>query len=133
MLNTITYNLGKFCADILKPAVQKIKNRIAKSVDFLQKLKNVTLVDKTVMCSLDVVGLFPNTDTNCVLNLLPNILKNTEDKWRKTCKWAAFLPIDMIIKIIQLVIKYTHLKFLNVIYEQIFGTLYGVANFSRYC
>ena len=56
-----TENISSFIEYHLKPLAQNVKPYIRETNDFLSKLASLPpLADDVIMCSIDVVGLYPN-------------------------------------------------------------------------
>ena len=59
--NTPTEKISKFVDHHLRPLVLNIESYIKDTNDFLRKLKNIgTLPDGAILCTIDVVGLYPH-------------------------------------------------------------------------
>ena len=59
--NTPTEKISQFVDHHLRPLVPNIASYIKDTNDFLRKLKNVgTLPDGAILCTIDVVGLYPH-------------------------------------------------------------------------
>ena len=56
-----TENISSFVEFHLKPLAQKVQSYIKDTNDFLKKLSNLpVLPDNVILCTIDVVGLYPN-------------------------------------------------------------------------
>ena len=56
-----TENISSFLDFHLKPLTQKVKSYIQDTNEFLKKIANLPpLPDDFILCSIDVVGLYPN-------------------------------------------------------------------------
>ena len=56
-----TENISSFLDFHLQPIAKKVKSYIKDTNDFLKKLRSLTnLPDNCLLCTMDVVGLYPN-------------------------------------------------------------------------
>ena len=65
----------------LKPLAQKVKSYIKDTNDFLRKMASLPpLPDDIILCTIDVVGLYPNITHDEGLIALRKSLESREDK-----------------------------------------------------
>ena len=85
-LGFYTENISSFIEYHLNPLAQNVKPYIRETNDFLSKLASLPpLADDVIMCSIDVVGLYPNIlhdegliEARRVLDLRKNKIISTE-------------------------------------------------------
>ena len=76
-----TENISAFLDFQLKPLAKQVKSFIKDTNDFLKKLFNLPkLSDNVLLCTVDVVGLYPSIPHKDGLEALHLALSNREDK-----------------------------------------------------
>ena len=76
-----TENISSFVEFHLKPLAQKVQSYITDTNDFLKKLSNLpVLPDNVILCTIDVVGLYPNIPHEEGLAAIKEELDKREDK-----------------------------------------------------
>ena len=76
-----TENISAFLNFHLKPTAAKVKSYLKDTNDFLRKLQNLpSLQDKVILCTIDVVGLYPNTPYDEGLLFLKKALDKRRNK-----------------------------------------------------
>ena len=76
-----TENISAFLEFHLKPLAQKVKSYIKDTNDFLRKMATLPpLPDDIILCTIDVVGLYPNIPHDEGLIALRKSLESREDK-----------------------------------------------------
>lgn len=125
MIGSVQYNIGKFCANILKPAVEDIKHRISKPIEVLTKLRCENYSRDLQICSFDVVALFPSVNNNTLLMLLPDILNNTQDRWREKVSGAQNISIASLLLLFEVLLNSTLFRFGSKVYKQLTGVPMG--------
>ena len=76
-----TENILAFLEFHLKPLAQKVKSYIKDTNDFLRKMASLPpLPDDIILCTIDVVGLYPNIPHDEGLIALRKSLESREDK-----------------------------------------------------
>ena len=76
-----TENISAFLEFHLKPLAQKVKSYIKDTNDFLRKMASLPpLPDDIILCTIDVVGLYPNIPHDEGLIALRKSLESREDK-----------------------------------------------------
>ena len=68
--NSITYNLARHLADLLKPLVGKSKFHIENSKNLVEKIEKIELEDGEVLTSLDVTALFTSVPSKEVVQMV---------------------------------------------------------------
>ena len=76
-----TENISSFIEYHLKPLAQKVKSYIKDTNDFLRELSNLpSLPEDVMLCTLDVVGLYPNIQHEGGLAAIKEALDKRDDK-----------------------------------------------------
>ena len=76
-----TENISAFLDYHLQPLAQKVKSYIKDTNDFLKKLRELPNLPKDfLLCTVDVVGLYPNIPHDDGLAVLRNVLEKREEK-----------------------------------------------------
>ena len=97
-----TENISSFLDFHLQPLAQKVKSYIKDTNHFLKKIKELgQLPEGTILCTIDVVGLYPNIPHDEGLAFLKNFLDSRVDKQVTT---------DTLIELAELLLK-------NIIFE----------------
>ena len=77
-----TENISAFLVFHLKPLAQAVKSYIKDTNDFLNKLRSLPkLPDNIILCTVDVVGLYPNIPHEEGLSALMKRLDNRMEKY----------------------------------------------------
>ena len=125
MSGTTLYNISKILDKILRPAVAKIPHRIHTVNGFIHELREVTQGQDFCLTSFDVVALYNNVDTVLMLDILPNILEETQHMWREMVPTFKAVPIPDIVSMAKVVIQNTFFSYNNVVYSQLSGLPMG--------
>ena len=76
-----TENISSFLDFHLQPVSKKVKSYIKDTNDFLKKLRSLTnLPDNALLCTMDVVGLYPNIPHDEGLTALRKRLDMRDEK-----------------------------------------------------
>ena len=112
-----TENISSFLDFHLQPLAQKVKSYIKDTNHFLRKIKELgQLPEGTILCTIDVVGLYPNIPHDEGLAFLKDFLDSRVDKQVTT---------DTLIELAELVLKNNIFEFSDKTYKQIRGTAIG--------
>lgn len=117
-INSTTYNLSKFLANILKVSFEHTNSyNIKDTFSFVLAMENCVLPENYVLISLDVVSLF----TNIPLDLVIHILEINWDLIEKHTKISK----QNFMTLIHFIFNNTYFAFNDDFYKQIFGTPMG--------
>ena len=106
-----TENISSFLDFHLQPLAQKVKSYIKDTNRFLKKIKELgQLPEGTILCTIDVVGLYPNIPHDEGLAFLKDFLDSR---------------VDTLIELTELVLKNNIFEFSDKTYKQIRGTAIG--------
>ena len=112
-----TENISSFLDFHLQPLAQKVKSYIKDTNHFLKKIKELgQLPEGTILCTIDVVGLYPNIPHDEGLAFLKDFLDSRVDKQVTT---------DTLIELTEVVLKNNIFEFSDKTYKQIRGAAIG--------
>ena len=119
-IGSISYPCAKYIAGILKPLVGKTSSFIKNSADFVDKIKDCRVEDDEELISFDVTALFTSVPVDKALVVIRDKLLNDD-----TLKERTSIPIDYLVKILELCLKCTYFVFRDEYYLQIHGAAMG--------
>ena len=112
-----TENISAFLEFHLKPLAQKVKSYIKDTNDFLRKIASLPpLPDDIILCTIDVVGLYPNILQEGLIELR----KSLESREDKTISIGTLM--DLAERILKNNIFEHNLSFFKRIRETVIGT-----------
>lgn len=112
-----TEKISLFLDYHLQPLAQKVKSYIKDTNDFIKKLKNLPdLPEQAILCSIDVVALYPNIPHDFGLEALKEVLEKREDKTIST---------DTFLDLAELVLSSNYFEHNGKTYIQNRGTAIG--------
>ena len=112
-----TENISAFLEFHLKPLAQKVKSYIKDTNDFLRKIASLPpLPDDIILCTIDVVGLYPNILQEGLIELR----KSLESREDKTISTGTLM--DLAERILKNNIFEHNLSFFKRIRETVIGT-----------
>ena len=77
-----TENISAFLEYHLKPLSQKVKSFLKDANDFLKKLNKLRdFPDDCILCTIDVVGLYPNIPHEEELEAIRKVLDNRDGQF----------------------------------------------------
>ena len=110
-----TENISEFLDFHLQPLAKKVKSYIKDTNHFLQKIHNLgELPEDAILCTVDVVGLYPSIPHEEGLEALREALERREDKAIST---------DSLTELAHLVLKNNFFEFNGDFYQQLRGTV----------
>ena len=122
--NTPTEKISQFVDHHLRPVVPNIASYIKDTNDFLRKLRSVgTLPDGAILCTIDVVGLYPHIPHDEGLQAVREALGLSNDEHSDRFENSA-LEQD-IVDFTELVLKNNNFEFDDKHYVQKLGTAIG--------
>ena len=140
---SVTHDVAKELAKILKPLVGKSPHHISSTQDFVEQVKHITLVPGECLSSHDVSALFTLLPVDQVLNIIKDLLEKDH-----TLKDRTVMGVNDIILLLEFCLKNTYFSIQDQFFEQVEGVamgspskphssqpLYGVlrAKSSKYC
>ena len=112
-----TENISSFLEYHLKPLARKVESYIKDTNHFLKKLKELgSLPKNAILCTIDVVGLYPNIPHKEGLASIRKHFDNRENKE---------VTIDTLVALADIVLKNNYFQFLDKTFKQKRGTAIG--------
>ena len=109
-----TENISEFLDFHLQPLSKKVASFVRDTNDFLRKIRDLgDLTENAILCTADVVGLYPNIPNDEGLNVLFNALEKREEKNIST---------ETIFELANFVLKNNYFEFNDEIFYQKRGT-----------
>ena len=109
-----TENISSVLDYHLQPLAQKVKSYIKDTNHFLSKLKSLgKLPQGAILCTIDVVGLYPNIPHSEGLNSLGRFLELRDNKQ---------ISSDTLIELVEIVLKNNLFQFDQKTFKQVRGT-----------
>ena len=116
--NSSIDNISKYVDYVLKPLMQSLPSYVKDTTDFIQKLKSSKLAHaNSYLVTLDVSSLYTNIPHKDGLDACRGFLNNTSA--------SNELPVNSVLKLIQLVLENNHFRFNKENYIQKMGTAMG--------
>ena len=112
-----TENISAFLDHHLQPVAQKVKSYIKDTNDFLKKIRDLgNIPENLILCSIDVVGLYPNIPHEEGLEAMRNRLNMRENQ---------SVPTEALVDLASLVLKNNFFEHNGKIFHQKQGTAMG--------
>ena len=119
-----TENISAFLDHHLKPLAKAVKSFIKDTNHFLQKLKSLPNLSKdSLLCTIDVVGLYPNIPHDEGLAAVRKRLDQRQDKQIST---------DSLVELAECVLKHNHFEHNGQFFRQKRGTAIGTKMAPQY-
>ena len=112
--------MAKFLAKVLRPLVGKSLYHIKNTRDFVNRVREVTLLPGESLCSYDVTALFTSVPIDPALKMIKDLLEQDETLQDKTV-----LSVHNIIELLGFYLYNTSFSFQNKFYEQVEGAAMG--------
>ena len=117
---SVTYDVAKELAKILKPLVGKSPHHINSTQDFVEQAKHITLAPGECLSSYDVSALFTAVPVDPALNIIKDLLVKDH-----TLKERIVMEVGDIILLLEFCLKNTYFSFQDQFYEQVEGAAMG--------
>ena len=117
---SITYQISRLLADILAPLVGRTKHHLKNSLDLVEKLRGVTILEDECLVSYDVTALFTSVPVNESLEIIKQKLNEDQRLQERT----ALTPAQ-ITEILSLCLKTTYFCYNEKFYQQVEGAAMG--------
>ena len=112
-----TENISAFLDHHLQPLAKKVRSYVKDTNDFLQKLANIgNIPQDAILCTIDVVGLYPSIPHDEGLEALRTALNSRENQSVST---------DTLVELADLVLSNNFFEFNGDFFKQIRGTAIG--------
>ena len=119
---SVTYEVAKVIAKILKPLVGKSPHYIQSTSDFVSKVMEVTLLPGECLSSYDVTALFTSVPIDPALNIIKDLLEQDDTLSNRTV-----LSVQNITELLGFCLHNTYFSFQNRFYEQVEWVAMGSA------
>ena len=116
----VTYGVAKELTKILKLLVGKSLHHINSTKDFVEQVKNVTLLPGECISSYDVSVLFTSVPTDPALGIAKDLLEKDP-----TLKERTVMSVGDIVLLLDFCLKDTYFSFQGQFYEQVEGAAMG--------
>ena len=117
---SVTYGVAKVIAKVLKPLVGKLPHHIQSTMDFVCKVREVTLLPGECLSSYDVTVSFTSVPIDPVLNIIKDLLKQDDTLSKRTV-----ISVQNITELLGFCLHNTYFSFQNRFYEQVEGAAMG--------
>ena len=112
-----TENISAYLDHHLKPIAQKVKSYVKDTNDFLRKIRDLQKISRNaILCTIDVVGLYPSIPHDEGLNVLKKVLGERDN---------INVSSETLLDLASLVLKNSYFEFDNEYYLQKQGTAIG--------
>ena len=116
--NSLTENIGEFCASKLRSISDKHESYLQDTPDFLRQIDAINaegkLPDNAILAALDVSALYTNIPQDMGLDEVETKIENQTDT-----------PAGFIRRLLEIVLKYNFFEFDSKLYKQEIGTAMG--------
>ena len=117
---SISYEVAKELARILKPLVGSSPHHIKNTGDFIEHIKDVTHQAIEITTSYDVSALFTSVPTDAAINIIQRRLELDQELHLRTT-----MKVEHITSLLEFALKTTYFQFQGSFYEQISGAAIG--------
>ena len=112
--------MAKVIAKILKPLVGKLPHHIQSTRDFVNKVREVTLLPGECLSSYNVTALFTSIPIDQLLNIIKNLLEKDDTLSNRTV-----LSVQINIEHLRFCLHNTYFSFQDKFYEEVEGVAMG--------
>ena len=119
-MGSATYGVAKVIAKILKPLAAKLPHHIQSTSDFVNKVREITLLLGEFLMSYDVTTLFTSVPIDPALNIIKDLLEKDDNLSNR-----IVLSVQNIIELLGFFLHNTYFSYKNKFYEQVQGTAMG--------
>ena len=117
---SISYEVAKELARILKPLVGSLPHHIKNTGDFIGQIKHVKLQADETITSYDVSALFTSVPIEAAINIIQRRLELDQELHSRT-----YMKVEHITSLLEFYLKITYFQFQGSLYEQINGAAMG--------
>ena len=117
---SISYEVAKALARILKPLVGSSPHHIKNTGDFIEQIKQVKLQAEETITSYDVSALFTSVPIEAAINIIQRRLEQDQELHSRTN-----MKVEHITSLLEFCLKTTYFQFQGSFYEQINGAAMG--------
>ena len=119
-INSISYFISKYVANILKRYVGRTNYHVKNSVDFVKKIEGLEVPPSHRLVSFDVTALFTSIPVSDALRAISNKLDSD-----KNLVEHSMLKKDQIISLLEFVLNTTYFMYNSEISQQVKGVAMG--------
>ena len=105
---SVSYEVAKFLAKILKPLVGKSLHHVRSTKDFVERVSKVTLQPGECLCSYDVTALFTSVPVDPALNIIKGLLEQDTSVHQR-----MVLSVQHILELLGFCLHNTYFSFQN--------------------
>ena len=113
--------MTKVIAKVQKPLVGKSPHHIQSTSDFVNKVREITLLPGECLMFYDVTRLFTSVPLDPALNIIKDLLEKDDNLSNR-----AVLSVQNIIELLGFCLHNTYFSFQNMFYEQVEGAAMGL-------
>ena len=117
---SISYEVAKELARILKPLVGSSPHHIKNTGDFIDHIKHVALQGNETITSYDVSALFTSVPIETAINIIQRRLELDQELHSRTT-----MKVEHITSLLEFCLKTTYFQFQGSFYEQVSGAAMG--------
>ena len=117
---SVTYEMAKIIAKILKLLVGKSPHHIQSTSDFINKVREITLLPGECLTSYDVTALFTSVPIDPTLNIIKDLLEKDDNLSNRTV-----LSVQNITELLGFCLHNMYFSYQNKFYEQVEGVAMG--------
>ena len=110
---SVTYGVAKVIAKILKPLVSKLPHHIQSTSDFVNNIREITLLPGECPMSYDVTILFTSVPIDPAVNIIKDLLEKDDILSNRTV-----LSVQNTIELLRFCLHNTYFSYQNKFYEQ---------------
>ena len=111
---SVTHGVAKELTKILKPLVSKSPHHINSTQDFVEQIKNVTLIPGECLSSYDVSALFTSVPVAPAIDIFKDLLEKYP-----TLKERTVMSVGDIVLLLEFCLKNHYFSFQSQFYEQV--------------
>ena len=111
---SVTYGVAKGLTRVLNPLIGKLPHHIQSTRDFINRVREVTLLPGECLNSYDVSALFTSIPIYPALNIIKDLLEQDD-----TLQDKSVLSVQNIIELLGFYLHSTYFSFQNKFYEQV--------------
>ena len=117
---SVTYGVAKELTKTLKPLVGKSPHHINSTQDFVEQVRNITLMPGECLSSYDVSALFTLVSIDPALKIIKDLLEKDP-----TLKDRTIMGVNDIILLLEFCLKNTYFSFQGQFFEQVESVVRG--------
>lgn len=112
-IGSVTYNLSKFLAEVIKPIIGQMEQHCKNSKQLAKELRNIKMEKDEILISHDVISVFTRTPVEATLQIVQQCLLKD-----KNLKKRTNLTVQDINQLLHFIATSTYFQFRYRIYRQ---------------